>query len=219
MRVTWATTRISPSAAPTRPAWRRNGAQLVITLVDFENDIVHIRNVSGGLLRLDPQEAEPLNGWRLEIEQSGTLEPLPNGFEIAAGADVRIHLDADGSNDAGNIYLDLAINARDLQWHMDASDHGGEIAVLSAPDEGEFYTNNPDVMEALSAGECARSPGPSISHRDEAVTAGIWSDGEDAFIADPTPDDGDDPSTGIIAVGDVTDPETGWEIVPADCID
>lgn len=102
--------------------------RVIIESIDFEDDAITVRNVSDSDLVFAASTSGRRSPWRVAAGNQGARTPLPDGFALAAGARVRIHLTASGEDDCANIYLAWSHPAANLSPDLE---QGSEVAVLS----------------------------------------------------------------------------------------
>ncbi|MBN1947662.1 MAG: hypothetical protein JW797_18500 [Bradymonadales bacterium] len=181
--------------------------QVIVEAVDFENDIVVIKNVSDASITFD-------NTWRVYTQ----IAPVEiNGFVLAAGSRVKVHTTGSGINDADDYYCNLT-----TAWLEACS---GELAIIHNPSPDTSWYNVPNFIEAHLIWGNRYPMTASATWNDEAVSAGAWTtpyNGASSNIdvcwatgQQPTCIEGGGCAAndvGLVATGDVTDP-TGWTSV------
>ena len=114
--ITFQTSRSEPRGEPQR---------VIIETVNFENDTVVIRNVSGDDVAFTRSGNNP---WRIGVGNGSSRSELPDDFSLPAGSRVRLHLRETGENDGENVYLGWDSSVADLQPSIT---DGSEVAILS----------------------------------------------------------------------------------------
>lgn len=192
--------------------------RLVIEWVDFINNRVGIRNVGTGTIDFNEE-------WRVGISaSSGPDWTLAAARDLAPGAQMRIRMTEGGINTTGDTFLNL--NTGDLYAC------GGEFVILHNPTPDESWNNHPAYIEGFVMWGTREPLSAAATWNNEAVDADAYAlpydnvaakiqtcyvDGGSEYnssYCDPVPPCGADNSQGIIATGDVTDPED-WLTVDA----
>ncbi|MBN1944280.1 MAG: hypothetical protein JW797_01335 [Bradymonadales bacterium] len=185
--------------------------QIIITAIDFVNDIVVIKNVTAETMTLTDR-------WR--IFTKGADRSL-NNLTLAPGASVRLHLVADEINDAENLYLNQ------VTLRLEAC--SGEAAILhNTGNQRAGWFNDPGFIQSFVMWGSIIPTSSSATLNDEAVGAGAWVgdfgqttsyiptgwfEYEHVRCAVARPNASVD-DLGIIATGDITQPGGWTRLVP-----
>lgn len=160
-------TSLSPTGSSVR-------TQVVISSVDFQNDIVVLTNLS--------DTSVPLNGWQFchRIRSYGSI-PTHN---LAAGASITLHLTDDGTATDTDLFLN------DPSLDLDSAD---ELALYSTANDFDDDVN----MESFVAWGTDPSLAPDDSRVGVAVDAQLWTAGSFVNTSAVT-------AAGVVARGDTT---------------
>jgi hypothetical protein len=156
---------------------------VIIEAVRVASSQLVLRNAAPG--------AADLSGWYLARRPS--YHALPNGFTLAPGAAVTIHVGVGGANDAGNLYVP----------GVDPLGEAGEAALYVS---AAFFDDDA-VHDFVRWGDAPSDPA-TTSHVGEAIDAGRWS-GQDDFVEIC------DGHAGVVATGDTTTPDGYTSVVDA----
>jgi len=167
--------------------------KVIIEALDFVTDAVVIRNVSGGDLVLD--------GWDVMVGGDQRAHPdYPEETVLPAGERLVYHTRGDEAGNECELYSGAGAGSYDLRPAE------GEVTIRSLDTDGS--TMNIDGLEAFVRWGNDRQYGSM--HRDEADTAGLWSDVAGQFVVTT------EQTVGVVAIGDVSAPE-GWAAPDVEC--
>lgn len=186
-----------------------SGQVLVIQSVSFADDTIVVRNIGGSPVSFTPDGSMGQPSWRVYVDTQATGHDLPAGFSIAAGATVRIHLKAAGTNDAENIFLSWTAQGADLR--PQTAGDGAEAAIL-APNNGN---SDPAAMQAYVRWGGDDAIGATHTLRDEAAAAGMWvgnNPGDFVWVFET------DVGITITSDGDATNPASWTNTSSASCL-
>ncbi|MBN1947044.1 MAG: hypothetical protein JW797_15320 [Bradymonadales bacterium] len=194
------------TAGGTRPV------KLVILGVDFVNDVVLVRNLLDEAITFD-------DSWQIWL--LGSNARTLNGITMPADSQVRFHLRASGVNSNTDVYLNMSLTSFDIEPCV------GEVVILhNLLGLDTTWRNFPDYVEAfiLWGGTVLRYT-EAQTFADEAVNAGAWTGSHtnsSGYIpacyttyqwvgcSTGTPGPCTENDRGLLAIGDVTSPSTGW---------